>query len=52
VDISESIGEINSLAIAPFAQPLPILPIALVFVLLLICAGEWRLIVDRIDRVI
>jgi hypothetical protein len=50
--IATTLASVNKLVTAPFNAKLPIMPIALLFVLALVVAFEWRLIVDRIEEVV
>lgn len=43
------VAAVNDALLAPFRRPRPIEPIALAFVLLLVLAVEWHLILDRIE---
>lgn len=49
--IAQTIGRVNQMAMAPFQAKLPLATVALLFVLALVLATQWRLIVDRIEEV-
>ena len=48
---SQVFAGINALGTAPFKRTLPLVPLALIFVLALIVCAQWRMIVDRIEEV-
>lgn len=50
-EIGSLFANINAMAVTPFKQQLPLAPVALLFVLVLIIALQWRWIVDSIEEI-
>lgn len=50
--VGQLFANINAMAVAPFKQNLSLGTVFLLFLLFLILAGQWRLIVDQIEEVV
>lgn len=53
LEIEDNARELRDLAVVPFKKRLPLLPVALAFLLAVVVYGEWRVIMlslmERID---